>query len=141
MNLLRTLLLCGSLCCSLLVQAVPTDDVMALLQHQQQTWNQGDIQSYMQGYWHDEKLRFVSGGGFVYGWDNMLKAYEENYPDQKTMGKLQLKAIDIHMLSNYAALVAGEWSLQQPDRLTSGVFTLLVEKHDDKWVIVHDHTS
>ncbi|MCL1075624.1 YybH family protein [Shewanella dokdonensis] len=141
MTLLRILLLCGSLCCSTLAQAVPTDDVMALLQHQQQTWNQGDINSYMQGYWHNDQLRFVSGGRFVYGWDNMLKAYQQNYPDQKTMGQLQLKVSDIRMLSNYAALVVGEWQLQQPRGVSSGVFTLLVEKHDDQWVIVHDHTS
>ena len=45
------------------------------------------------------------------------------------------------MLSHYAALVVGQSPLQQPNAAPSGVFTLLVENHNEQWVIVYDHTS
>lgn len=45
------------------------------------------------------------------------------------------------MLSNYAALVVGRWQLEREKDKPGGVFTLLVERINDQWVITHDHTS
>ena len=121
--------------------AVPTDDIAQVLIQQEAAWNRGDLEAYMQGYWQDDKMRFVSGDKFSYGWQNTLAAYKKNYPDKASLGHLKFTIENIKMLSNYAAMVVGRWQLTRAKDQPNGVFTLLVEKLDDRWVITHDHTS
>ena len=121
--------------------AVPTDDIAHILSEQEAAWNRGDLDGYMQGYWNNDKMRFVSGKKFRYGWAETLAAYKKNYPDKATLGQLKFTIIDTKMLSNYAAIVVGRWELTRAKDKPNGVFTLLVEKIDDRWVITHDHTS
>ncbi|GGI86863.1 periplasmic L-asparaginase [Shewanella hanedai] len=121
--------------------AVPTDDISQVIQEQEAAWNRGDLDGYMQGYWNNDKMRFVSGDKFRYGWESTLAAYKKNYPDKATLGTLKFTIKDIKMLSNYAAMVVGRWQLTRAKDQPHGVFTLLVEKIDDRWVITHDHTS
>ena len=121
--------------------AVPTDDISQVIQEQEAAWNRGDLDGYMQGYWNNDKMRFVSGDKFRYGWESTLAAYKRNYPDKATLGTLKFTIKDIKMLSNYAAMVVGRWQLTRAKDQPHGVFTLLVEKIDDHWVITHDHTS
>ncbi|MGL4475062.1 MAG: YybH family protein [Shewanella sp.] len=126
---------------SLPLQAVPTDDIMAVIRAQEQAWNQEDLDAYMKGYWNSPKLRFVSAGKFNYGWQEILAAYKRNYPNAQSLGKLSFTVKEIRMLSNYSALVVGRWQLKRVKDAPSGVFTLLIEKMDGKWVITHDHSS
>ncbi|BAJ04238.1 YybH family protein [Shewanella violacea] len=121
--------------------AVPTDDIAHILSEQQAAWNRGDLDGYMQGYWNNEKMRFISGKKIRYGWAETLAAYKKNYPDKATLGQLKFTINDTKMLSNYAAIVVGHWQLTRAKDKPSGVFTLLVEKLNDRWVITHDHTS
>lgn len=121
--------------------AIPTDRIRAVISQQEQAWNSGDIDAYMQGYWQSDNLRFVSNGKFSYGWDVILASYKKSYPDSARMGKLSFNVKEIKMLSNYAALVVGRWQLERTKDKPNGVFTLLIERIDDKWVITHDHSS
>lgn len=121
--------------------AVPTDEIAKVIADQESAWNRGDLDAYMQGYWNNEKMRFASGKKFRYGWAETLAAYKKNYPDKATLGQLKFTINEIKMLSNYAALVVGRWQLIRAKDNPNGVFTLLIEKIDDRWVITHDHTS
>lgn len=121
--------------------AIPTDRIRSVISNQEKAWNSGDIDAYMQGYWKSDKLRFVSNGKYNYGWDSILASYKRSYPTSARMGKLNFKVREIKMLSNYAALVVGRWTLERAKDKPSGVFTLLIERIDDKWVITHDHSS
>ncbi|MGS0674172.1 YybH family protein [Shewanella sp. 0m-4] len=129
------------LCLAFNANAVPTDDIASILAEQQAAWNRGDLDAYMQGYWNNDKMRFVSNGKFSYGWDKTLAAYKKHYPDKAALGALTFTIKETKMLSNYAAIVVGRWSLERAKDNPNGVFTLLVEKIDDRWVITHDHTS
>ena len=123
------------------VSAVPTDEITQMLKGQEDAWNRGDLDAYMQGYWQSEQLRFVSNGKFRYGWEETLAAYKKNYPDKEALGELKFTIKEIKMLSNYAAMVVGRWDLKRQKDSPTGVFTLLVEKIDDRWVITMDHSS
>lgn len=123
------------------VSAVPTDDIVQLLKGQEEAWNRGDLDAYMQGYWQNEQLMLISNGKFRNGWDETLAAYKKNYPDKESLGELKFTIKEIKMLSNYAAMVVGRWDLKRLKDTPTGVFTLLVEKIDDRWVITMDHSS
>ncbi|BDM62581.1 periplasmic L-asparaginase [Shewanella sp. NFH-SH190041] len=123
------------------VAAVPSDDIARLLQQQEDAWNQGNLDAYMQGYWQSANMRFVSNDHVRYGWQTTLDAYKKHYPDKAALGTLTFNITEIKMLSNYAALVVGRWQLEREKDRPNGVFTLLVERIDDRWVITHDHSS
>ncbi|WP_298775925.1 nuclear transport factor 2 family protein [uncultured Shewanella sp.] len=126
---------------SFLTYAVPTDEILSVLEKQETAWNKGDITAYMEGYWHNEQLRFVSEGEFQFGWQNMLNAYQANDVDKSALGQLSFVVDEIKMLNNDAAVVTGNWSIIRTKDNPKGVFTLLMERKNDVWVITQDHSS
>ena len=117
------------------------EDIFDILLEQQRTWNTGNIEAYMQGYYKSDSLRFASGGNVTYGWQTTLDRYLKNYPDKSVMGQLTFSEIDIKLISNTSALVFGNWELEREHDQPWGLFTLLFQKTSEGWCIVHDHTS
>lgn len=117
-------------------------EIMEVLNRQQENWNKGDIETFMQDYWKSDELKFIGKNGVVKGWKATLERYLKNYPDRATMGQLKfdIKEIDFH--SKKSAWVLGQWQLTRPEKGdVGGFFTLIFKKIDGKWVIVSDHTS
>lgn len=134
-------------CCILLIlasftaMATPQEEIDAVLTQQEVDWNNGDIQAYLQGYWQDDKLRFVSKGKFNYGWNNILASYQRSYPDAASMGKLDFTVLEIKLLGANAAFVAGQWELKRAKDNPKGIFSVLIEKINGRWLITHDHST
>ena len=115
------------------VRAVLADQVLA--------WNSGSVRGFMDGYWRSDSLAFLSGGSVRRGWQEAYYAYVRGYPDQATMGVLTFSDLTVRPLSARHALVWGRWGLRRADDAPSGLFSLLFERTDDGWKVVHDHTS
>lgn len=116
-------------------------EIKQVLEEQQKGWNDGNIEAYMQGYHNSDSLRFASGGNVSYGWQTTLDRYLIGYPDKATMGQLTFSQIDIKILSENSALAFGKWELERDTDHPWGMFTLVFEKTENDWRIVHDHTS
>lgn len=124
--------------------AVQDQDIIAIrkvLAQQQQDWNSGKLESFMQGYWKSDSLKFISSRGINYGWQATLDGYKKGYPTTEVMGKLTFTIISIEKLSKKSAIVIGKWHLQRTKDEPQGHFTLLWKKIEGRWVIVADHTS
>jgi beta-aspartyl-peptidase (threonine type) len=106
-------------------------------------WNQGQIEGFMQGYWHSPDLTFFSGGTVTKGWEPTLQRYRQRYQGQgKQMGHLDFQDLNIDLVGRRAAVVTGKWQLTMSDGTTPhGLFTLIVKRMPAGWKIVHDHTS
>ena len=64
------------------------------LTHQQECWNNGDIDGFMQGYWNSEELIFTSlNHKPAYGWKNTLERYRNSYPNKIKYGRTQIRNI------------------------------------------------
>lgn len=116
-------------------------DIARVIFDQQNAWNRGDMEGYMQGYLKSDSLRFASGGNVTYGWETTLERYKKGYPDKTTMGELTFSDIDIQLISNNAAFVFGKWELEREGDHPWGLFTLVFKKTKAGWRVVHDHTS
>ena len=123
-------------------------DIRAVLDAQAVAWNKGDLDGFMTGYWNDEKLTFISGGGIAQGWKATKARYEKRYKaDGKEMGKLTFSELKVESLSPTTALVLGRFELafekekDDKKKTARGRFTLIVKKFPDGWKVVHDHTS
>jgi uncharacterized protein (TIGR02246 family) len=115
--------------------------VESILSAQEEAWNEGDVDAFMEHYWKSDDLTFSSGGKTTRGWEATLNRYRERYPTREQMGRLTLDGLEITPLGDSAALVLGQWSLERESEPVSGNFSLVVRRFDDRWLIIHDHTS
>ena len=119
------------------------DAIRKVLNAQVASWNKGDIEGFMDGYWKSPNLEFYSGATVTKGWDATLERYKKNYQSEgKEMGHLDFSELAIHTNPSDVAWVTGRWHLKMKDGSDrGGLFTLICRKEKDGWKIVHDHTS
>ena len=66
--------------------------IKKVLDKQQQCWNNGDIDGFMEGYWNSEELIFTSlNHKPTYGWENTLERYRNSYPNEESMGEFKFE--------------------------------------------------
>jgi len=116
-------------------------DIRSVLQSQQEGWNRGDIDGFMNGYARSASTVFVSEDSVKRGWENVRERYREKYADRAKMGTLIFSDAEVTLLASDAAVVLGRWSLQRAKDHPHGRFTLIFKRLPEGWRIVHDHTS
>lgn len=117
-------------------------DIEQILQKQTDEWNRGNIEGFMQTYWHSDSLMFIGSKGLTYGWSNTLANYKKGYPDIAAMGKLHFDIKKIDFFDKKTCFVVGKWHLTRPEKGDlEGHFSLILKKIDKKWLIVADHSS
>src|ERR1700756_339378 len=85
------------------------EGIKHVLVSQVAAWNHGDLEGFMQGYWHSPDLTFFSGGTITKGWEPTLERYRQHYKAEgKEMGKLEFQDLHIELLSARAAMVTGK---------------------------------
>src|SRR6266849_4971260 len=115
--------------------------ITKILEAQQSAWNGGNVDAFLEGYWHSADLTFSGTGGIARGWDAVLARYKKNYPDRAAMGHLDFSGLKFHFLGADAALVLGHWHLARAQGDIGGVFSLVFQRVPEGWRIIHDHTS
>lgn len=141
---------------SLAVSANTNDsiEIKKVMSEQENAWNNGDLDGFMQGYWKNDQLKFISKNGVTYGWQNIYNNYKKSYPNKETMGtltfdiisieplgKTNLHAVGANPLKKQVYMVVGKWKTRGTVKAAEGYFTLIFKKINDSWVIVSDHTS
>jgi ketosteroid isomerase-like protein len=122
-------------------EAKASASIRAVLDAQRDAWNRGDIVGYMDGYDRSPDTEFVGGDTVTRGWQTVLERYQKKYDSREKMGTLTFSEVEIHLLSNDAALVLGRWSLQRAGDRPHGTFSLVFRRKKAGWRIVHDHSS
>jgi ketosteroid isomerase-like protein len=115
--------------------------IRSVLQAQQEAWNRGDIDGFMNGYAHSASTVFISGDNISRGWETVRGRYKEKYSDRRKMGTLTFSDLEITPLGVDAAVASGRWSLKRESDQPHGRFTLILKRLPEGWRIVHDHTS
>ena len=116
-------------------------DIMKVMKFQENAWNSGDINSFMEGYIKSDELVFSGKSGPVYGWNETKNRYLKNYPDTQTMGQLKFTVNKIRSVSSDVAFLIGEYYLTRSTEDSYGHFTLFWKKINNKWLIISDHTT
>jgi ketosteroid isomerase-like protein len=118
-----------------------TAQIRFVLRAQQDAWNRGDIDGFMNGYARSASTVFVSEDTIRRGWATVRERYREKYSDRAKMGTLAFSDLETTLLSPDAAVVLGRWSLKRANDQPHGRFTLIFKRLPEGWRIVHDHTS
>ena len=122
-------------------QAKEDKAIRQLLATQTESWNKGDIEGFMQTYWHSDSLMFIGKTGVHFGWQETLNNYKKGYPDTTAMGKLSFDIITVKKLSAEYYYVVGKWMLKRTIGDLSGHYDLLMRKINGRWYIISDHSS
>ena len=119
------------------------EPIRVVLAQQEQAWNRGDLEGYMQGYWKSPDLVFYSGGTVTRGWEATLERYRRRYKAEgKEMGRLDFTEDTIEMLGADSAVGRGRWNLTLADgKKLTGLYTVILKRLPEGWRIVHDHSS
>ena len=116
-------------------------EIQSVLTAQQDAWNRGDIDAFMNGYARSASTVFVSQDEVSRGWETVRDRYQVKYSDRTKMGTLSFSEIEVTMLSPDAAVVLGRWKLKRENDEPHGRFTLIFKRLPEGWRIVQDHTS
>lgn len=135
------MLICFGFLGNLSAQQEDVQAIRHLLNRQQNDWNRGDIQAFMEGYWKSDSLMFIGSKGVTYGFNNTWERYKKNYDSREKMGSLRFDLIHINRLSADVFMVVGKWQLTRTVGDIGGHYTLILRKISGSWVIVSDHTS
>lgn len=140
---MKTLFLAFFITLSFLTHAQDKNEqaIRQVLASQTQSWNHGDIDGFMQGYWKSDSMMFVGQSGVNWGWQKTLENYKKGYPDTTAMGKLAFDIIMVKKLSNEYYYVVGKWLLKRTIGDAGGYFDLLFQKIKGNWYIIADHSS
>ena len=106
-------------------------------------WNKGDIAGFMDGYVRGDSLRFASGGTVQRGWQKTLERYQARYSTREQMGSLTFSELEFAEISADYVEVFGRFHLARDKSLgvATGLFTLLMKREGQRWLVLHDHTS
>ncbi len=116
-------------------------EIEKVMTEQTAAWNQGDIDSFMKGYWKSDDMRFVSGNSVAMGWQAALDRYKKSYDTREKMGRLTFSDPVVVVLDKNNAYVFGRFTLERVNDTPTGLFTLIFRNTKDGWKIIHDHTS
>jgi beta-aspartyl-peptidase (threonine type) len=117
--------------------------VRRVLDAQVESWNQKDLDGFLDGYHRGPDVVFQSGADRFDGFEAMSSRYRKTYQaDGREMGRLAFSGLEVVVLGPDAALARGRWQLTMPDgKRPGGLFTLILRKFPEGWRIIHDHTS
>ena len=121
--------------------ADPSKEVRAVMEAQQAAWNRGDIETFMEGYDRADTTTFVSGDQLVRGWQTVMDRYKKQYASREQMGMLEFSELTVQSIGAGLALADGRWELTRAKDKPHGRFTLLFQRIENKWRIIHDTTT
>jgi len=134
---------CVFLCCTPLLFA-QADDIRAMLENSQATWNRGDLAAFAADYEDSPDTTFVGREVTRGGTAAILARYQAHYPSREAMGTLTFSELSIRVLTPDLVLATGKFSLKRTAAGggdASGRFTLVIRKTAHGWKIIHDHSS
>src|SRR4029453_15787246 len=88
-------------------------EIWSVLRMQQDAWNDGDIDRFMNGYAHSRHTVFVSEDTVRRGWETVRERYREKYSVRAKMGVLTFSDLEIVLLSPDSVVALGRWKLQR----------------------------
>jgi ketosteroid isomerase-like protein len=142
-----TIVSCTILATAVAVFAAPEQtansatQIQSVLQAQQDSWNRGNVDGFMNGYARSASTVFISEDTIRRGWQTVRDRYKQKYSSRAKMGTLSFSELEITLLSSDSAVASGRWRLTRANDQPHGRFTLILKHLPEGWRIVHDHTS
>lgn len=113
-------------------------EILNVMDQQVKAWNAFDLESFMQGYWKSDELKFYGSNGVTEGWEQTLSNYKNRYPSKDHTGTLKftIDAVSNIAVDNY--YVMGQYHLKRNVGDAHGTFMIIFKKIEGEWKIISD---
>ncbi|WP_418511017.1 YybH family protein [Corallibacter sp.] len=113
-----------------------------VLNSQIKAWNNHDLETFMQGYWKNDSLKFYSGNNVKKGWQKTLDNYKKGYPTKDHTGELKFTIKSISPIEENSYYVMGQYHLKRSvSGNAEGTFLIVFKKIDGHWKIIADMST
>lgn len=114
-----------------------------LVSQQENAWNKGNLQEFLQSYAKTKDVTYVSSGSVFKGYEAIRNRYIEIYGQNRaSMGSLNLSELEISDLGAAHVLCIGKFTVVHHAHVPIyGRFSLIFAKTKDGWKIIYDHSS
>jgi len=117
-------------------------EIRSLTEKLQMDWNGGDMSAYLNAYWNDEELSLLFGGRAVRGWQALSDLFRGSWATEEAMGDFKVNEMEVRLQGANIAIASGSFEHQFTSEKIVGGFSHVWRRFDDdKWLIVHEHTS
>ena len=101
-------------------QTYSLNEVNAVLNSQLKGWNDGNIDTFMEGYIKDSTVRFITNKRVKTSWNEILASYKKGYPTKEEMGRLTFHRDEVRWVNESAGIsqVIGRWEVIQKHKNT-----------------------
>ena len=119
------------------------NEIYNLMKQQEDAWNNGNLENFMNVYWKNDSLVFIGKSGINYGWEKTIRNYKNSYKSKEQMGTLKFNNIICNPINDSTNIVTGKWSLKRNNSIgnINGFYSLIWVKKQTGWKITYDHTS
>lgn len=105
-------------------------------------WNRGEIGDFLAAYRPSDSTTYIGSGGLRSGFSELRERYEPLFSGEARRDSLRFSDIRVRGLGEGRALSIGRYTLIRDDSITgTGWFSLVWERIQGQWWIVHDHSS
>lgn len=116
--------------------------VRAMLDSSAAGWNGGDLEAFMSVYLPTARTTYVGGTGVRVGYESIRQRYAPLFAEGADRDSLRFEDLRVRSINDDVSVGVATWVLHDTTGVTgSGPFTLVLERIDDGWRIVHDHSS
>ena len=112
--------------------------ILAVLKMQQDAWNKGDLEGFMQGYIKSDSLKFYGSRGLTNGWQNTLDNYKKGYPTKEHTGNLTFTIDALTKIEEGSYYMMGQFHLVREAGNANGVFLIIFRKIEGEWKVIAD---
>ncbi|MDP2497945.1 MAG: nuclear transport factor 2 family protein [Candidatus Palauibacterales bacterium] len=105
-------------------------------------WNRGEIGDFLASYRQSDSTTYIGSGGLRSGFAELRERYEPVFSGEARRDSLRFGDVRVRGLGEGRALSIGRYTLLRGDSVTgTGWFSLVWERIQGRWWIVHDHSS
>lgn len=121
---------------------ISVSEIKQVLELQQKSWNNANLEGFMKYYWNHDSLLFVTSKGPTWGYRQMLEGYKRSYSSPEKIGKLNFNIMRIAVLDSARTLahVLGQWKVSRTKDTLKGYFNILFKQQPEGPRIIMDNT-
>jgi uncharacterized protein (TIGR02246 family) len=133
-------------------RSAPSDDaappatmragIDAALAHSVAGWNSGNLTEFMALYLDDNRTTYATTSAFLHGRAEISAHYASSFKPGAPRDSLRLEHIEVDSLTPMVAQVMAFYVLSRRDSTTGhGPTSLVMERVQGTWYVVHDHSN
>ena len=113
-----------------------------LLDRSADAWNAGDLDGFMRWYAPGPATTYIGSTGLIHGREAIRERYAPLFGPGAERDSLRFRDLEARPLGPDLGLATARYVLYRGDSTTAvGAFTLVLQRTDDGWRILHDHSS